>query len=1225
MSFNVYASSEQVGSAQPLPEEVEVVLREVDGAWEIMRHDTFNPVPFALSLLESKARRDLQEFVSFESKLESAMDAIVNLYHGAFNSSIHTFSLVADKIKDSQQRIRTTKGDILDSRSNLHLENSEFVDLWIRITEYKGMLRVLDQIEELRQAPYKLHVLLHNQQYLSAARLYLSTVKQLQRDEMEQVGALANVRKDIQTIGESMPEKMILHLNKLVYSRTSAESLRLKLQRVRAVENSERLPLTPFPTPPNLDDLKDDSTELETSAQIVNVVAALMLLGCLAQTIPALKSRLSSELFYLIEEVVVEVLNERIQRETAESTHSSHAERPSAVASRSKPQNVRKESAFTGATARSFGENNFSPLADIFGAAASVYVWDQSLQPLVANSQPFYVRTLFQRVFGRLESVLLNHQLVMLCMQTYAPSALSVAADTETKNAEEYMKAQKYTTFSVWQTMKGEVKSVLLTYLTETSANAQQTVTSSAAGGAKLSAPNADDAEGKQEATLTEHEAFALMQADIAKLFGKGNKKKHAGKDQYARPLFQLFSEGEGLPNAAGTSVRYVQEAISDLFQVVKAQRQLIEAGSSFKDGSSVQRTALPTSPGACDPSGGINCAAGKLPDGTASAYKVTASHKLVVDPNPFIVAVLLPVTKTFSDRVQSLLALELHEASPQGTGNDLSAFMDGYVQSVFLPTIEEKMLCYFMEYISGEDAFVPLPAHAFRLFKSKHATEESRQSYPVILMQQTLPMQKSTVGLIFLIDGFTKLLGAIPANSVEFAEMMLFTIGKYFDKCFARVRGLLLSEDLETSNIIASNWVENQDVVQLMSQSLEKAKDPLTPQEEARLLEFLGEQETLLEQSLKGDRSFHRSELLFDYNKAKSIATMHHSLTILVEYLQDSLAKYKPRTSVDDFAKRPTANATLFASSDERHGESAASTEKLVVLDLDDVTSLDATLGRDSTSVTQGTDGVSSRAPAAFPPELFEKFTTLLQNFNSLAQLCIYVLHLEIRVHVFYFLDLATREGSYQLDTMPMEPDSYIMSLNQDLVSFQEGLSGVLPQAKVDFVMRNLPQLMCTCLLENVSQLKRMNLYGSAKMLRNVLALQHNWINMAASEQGSKLEKSLTLEQASSLDAAEEYYKLYEKPGSQILAEVEVGNFQFPMKAYVHLLRLKYQYAYDELEILEESAQEVDDSSFPKTNTATQQRQADMRLQIQEHQNLLAELERQFQRKEKIQVITRP
>lgn len=94
--------------------------------------------------MEPRQHRDLEAFEQFEIKMERAMDTIVNDYHAAFNSSIHTFSNVVENIRDSHKRVRDMKTRLQNCKKLLHVRRSDIMDLWTKSVQYKEMIRLID-------------------------------------------------------------------------------------------------------------------------------------------------------------------------------------------------------------------------------------------------------------------------------------------------------------------------------------------------------------------------------------------------------------------------------------------------------------------------------------------------------------------------------------------------------------------------------------------------------------------------------------------------------------------------------------------------------------------------------------------------------------------------------------------------------------------------------------------------------------------------------------------------------------------------------------------------------------------------------------------------------------------------------------------------------------------------------------------------------------------------
>lgn len=58
-----------------------------------------------------------------------------------------------------------------------------------------------------------------------------------------------------------------------------------------------------------------------------------------------------------------------------------------------------------------------------------------------------------------------------------------------------------------------------------------------------------------------------------------------------------------------------------------------------------------------------------------------------------------------------------------------------------------------------------------------------------------------------------------------------------------------------------------------------------------------------------------------------------------------------------------------------------------------------------------------------------------------------LYTLHAEVRCRVIYHLDKCITQGNYCLDNPVTAPDANALTLNTDLVWFDEDISNALPQ----------------------------------------------------------------------------------------------------------------------------------------------------------------------------------
>ncbi|KAJ3227046.1 hypothetical protein HDU78_010111, partial [Chytriomyces hyalinus] len=158
-----------------------------------------------------------------------------------------------------------------------------------------------------------------------------------------------------------------------------------------------------------------------------------------------------------------------------------------------------------------------------------------------------------------------------------------------------------------------------------------------------------------------------------------------------------------------------------------------------------------------------------------------------------------------------------------------------------------------------------------------------------------------------------------------------------------------------------------------------------------------------------------------------------------------------------------------------------------------------------------------------------------------------LFALHVEIRCHAMYYLDLAMREGSYFLEHEPYEPDSYVNILNQDLIMIQETVAVALPLRKVRFLYDGLSYLIMHVLRVNLKYVKRINRFGVQKLLRNVESLQQSLTNIAAAHEKG-------------LENVRIYFELLNSDGPEMLQYMETHPGQFSFDEYKVVLDLIFQ-----------------------------------------------------------------
>ncbi|TPX37027.1 hypothetical protein SmJEL517_g00823 [Synchytrium microbalum] len=284
-----------------LPEPVVQCLEAIRAEWVDLTYDDYNPVPVALSLLEtSTLSRDYPAFCTMYSELEKAMDIIIDEYHQAFNTSIHTFSSVVDAISDSQMRTRALR-DNLD--------------------RCKGLLECKN--EDIRRTPEKLESLMQGKFFLSAVKTLLNATKTLKTREFMDIGAVANIRQDLEQMKGVLNETLIEELHNHLYLKSPFSQERV--ERFGGVGDETEARVVTIESPnrrqsvynkggksskTKSNDVTEDydtNPEADSLQYMSWVVEGLALLGALPNATEVIKQRLNLEIFYVIERTIQEI------------------------------------------------------------------------------------------------------------------------------------------------------------------------------------------------------------------------------------------------------------------------------------------------------------------------------------------------------------------------------------------------------------------------------------------------------------------------------------------------------------------------------------------------------------------------------------------------------------------------------------------------------------------------------------------------------------------------------------------------------------------------------------------------------------------------------------------------------------------------------------------------------------------------------------------------------
>lgn len=154
----------------------------------------------------------------------------------------------------------------------------------------------------------------------------------------------------------------------------------------------------------------------------------------------------------------------------------------------------------------------------------------------------------------------------------------------------------------------------------------------------------------------------------------------------------------------------------------------------------------------------------------------------------------------------------------------------------------------------------------------------------------------------------------------------------------------------------------------------------------------------------------------------------------------------------------------------------------------------------------------------------------------------------MEVRCQIIHALSKAVsvKSSRYVLEQQVSEPDPRVLSLNADLVAYDETVVRFLRDKEVSFIHKGLGLLIDTFLVTNAGMVEAMNENGCVRMRLNILVLQQNLKN---------------IEEGVSLDRAARFFELFSEGPDAVVKKAkeqkEEGNGENEVFSYDELKTL--------------------------------------------------------------------
>ncbi|XP_048781445.1 exocyst complex component 4 isoform X4 [Lagopus muta] len=360
-------------------------------------------------------------------------------------------------------------------------------------------------------------------------------------------------------------------------------------------------------------------------------------------------------------------------------------------------------------------------------------------------------------------------------------------------------------------------------------------------------------------------------------------------------------------------------------------------------------------------------------------------------------------------------------------------------------------------------------------------------------------PLLQSTVIVEKTVQDLMNLMHDLSAYSDQFLNMVCVKLQEYKDTCTLAYRSIVQSDE---KLVISASWAKDDDISRLLkslpnwsNMAQPKQLRPKREEEEDFIRAAFGKESEVLIGNL-GDKLIPQQEILRDVSDLKALANMHESLEWLA-------------------GRTKAAFSNL----------SAAQT------------------------MSPGQDSHASMENLPASEQILQTLSELARSFQEMADRCLLVLHLEVRVHCFHYLIPLAKQGNYAIvaNVESMDYDPLVVRLNKDISAIEEAMSASLQQHKFQYIFEGLGHLISCILINGAHYFKRISESGIKKMCRNIFILQQNLTN-------------ITMSREADLDFARQYYEMLYNTADELLNLVVDQGVKYTELEYIYALNLLHR-----------------------------------------------------------------
>ncbi|ORZ31982.1 Sec8 exocyst complex component-specific domain-domain-containing protein [Catenaria anguillulae PL171] len=1088
--------AESVGATIPLHRDVEDVLNEVRISWPFMQQEDFQEVQLALDLLDGPGGRSVRSFNEFMARLEPAIDIVVNDYHSSFAFSVQHFSETLEGLQELQSAVQGMKTKLLQSRDHLQLKQFDLLGLWNKNLVFKEMLRIMDTVDKMRRAPAEIESFMAGKYYISAVIVLNDALKTIHGKECERIGALEETRKQLTSLREAIFEAIVSDINAHIYLKSPyCEDRWLTFLGSSAAGGdtphaTSRAPAASLQPPPSARGPCRRSVAHGRKESLG---------GSAALDSPLSATPLGSTGLGLGDADEDGGDDFGFAREPGAEENPEADSLGFITLCLEALTRLGMLAPGLAEIRQRMNKELFVMIEKCITEANEAYVASQYAPPAAAASSPS------GRGGGGLVFAIADKHLLR---------------DVRAKEAR--FEALRKLVTTVFAKLDAVMEGHKLTCnMVDAMSRRPNFATFGNAGGDQW-----EPVYSVEDVAFVVHEELQSILMDY--LRPKGSTSEVLLSDMFKpqpppKPATQ-FPDGSFPP--------------ASLFKFGQS--------SAFSSVSKFYTSHMPPPP----PPAAATANGSQVQQPQEShvidryASSKTMNHTTMFDADLEFICVVYRPTCDFLARLVRL----------SGNRAANAAFLDDYVLSMYIPSMENKVQGHVSKYVNGPDGFV--------------VGEDN--------------LLQSATCLFSLIQSMCATVWQVPFRSDEYLRMIEDILVRYVERCFAKYRMCVTTtppngtmddptaadggEDASMAGhgeCVSGAWARNPDLLQIVCQNTHFRGEALN----AEMNERYNVQEILMQARLCNDRSFQRHELIFDKKKLELLAYLRSSL----KWFRDQIIKLM-ETNVDDALLTTGSLSNSLVDLHASHTDLATTTGaggslSNVASAAINLTRPTRTIGSPDGGSGDADDSSSSLRMLTVPRSHGARFREILDAYQALADSCAVTLHLEVRVHAMYHADLAMREGTYFVEgagastgagtrssswslaggddpaaDVAIEPEPYVLQLNADLGVMEELCLRILPMSDAMFVFDGVGLLLTHYLVANVRYLRRLNHAGVRKMVTSIRALHQHLLH-------ADLCRDVRL------DHARRYYELYFMGAERMLDDIADHGARYTLDEYRNML----------------------------------------------------------------------